>query len=98
VAGFIGDSFALIADGIESLSDVVSSSIVYFGLRLAIKPPDREHPYGHGKGVPIATLKTPTKPSLNAYLASKGAETVSLEPFRRSEAQPGFVTQYCRPT
>jgi cation diffusion facilitator family transporter len=56
VAGFAGHSFALTADGIESLSDVVSSSIVYFGLRLAIKPPDKEHPYGHGKAEPIAAV------------------------------------------
>jgi len=43
-----------IADGIESLSDVFSSSAVYFGLLVAIKPPDKEHPYGHGKAEPIA--------------------------------------------
>jgi divalent metal cation (Fe/Co/Zn/Cd) transporter len=47
--GFIGHSFALVADGIESLSDVVSSTVVYLGLRLSIKPPDEDHPYGHGK-------------------------------------------------
>jgi cation diffusion facilitator family transporter len=56
VAGIAGHSFALVADGIESLSDVVSSSVVYFGLRLAIKPPDKEHPYGHGKAEPIAAI------------------------------------------
>jgi cation diffusion facilitator family transporter len=56
VAGLAGHSFALIADGIESLSDVVSSCVVYFGLRLAIKPPDKEHPYGHGKAEPIAAV------------------------------------------
>jgi cation diffusion facilitator family transporter len=56
VAGIAGHSFALVADGIESLSDVVSSSVVYFGLRLAIKPPDQEHPYGHGKAEPIAAV------------------------------------------
>jgi cation diffusion facilitator family transporter len=56
VAGFVGHSFALVADGIESLSDVVSSSVVYLGLRLAIKPPDKEHPYGHGKAEPIAAV------------------------------------------
>lgn len=56
LAGFAGHSFALIADGIESLSDVVSSSIVYFGLRFAIKPPDKEHPYGHGKAEPVAAV------------------------------------------
>jgi cation diffusion facilitator family transporter len=54
VAGFLGHSFALMADALESLSDVVSSFIVYFGLRLSIKPPDEDHPYGHGKFEPIA--------------------------------------------
>ena len=56
LAGFIGHSFALVADGIESLSDVFSSLAVYFGLRFAIKPPDKEHPYGHGKAEPIAAV------------------------------------------
>ncbi len=54
LAGFLGHSFALIADGIESLSDVFSSSAVYFGLLVAIKPPDKDHPYGHGKAEPVA--------------------------------------------
>jgi len=39
-ARFIGHSFALIADGIESLSNGISSTVVYLGLRLSIKPPD----------------------------------------------------------
>lgn len=54
LVGFIGHSFALVADGIESLSDVFSSGVVYFGLRFAMKPPDKEHPYGHGKAEPVA--------------------------------------------
>lgn len=54
VAGVFGHSFALVADGVESLSDVVSSFVVYLGLRVAIKPPDKEHPYGHGKAEPVA--------------------------------------------
>jgi len=56
VAGFLGHSFVLVADGIESLADVLSSYVVYFGLRVAIKPPDKEHPYGHGKAEPIAAV------------------------------------------
>jgi cation diffusion facilitator family transporter len=56
VAGYLGNSFALIADGIESLSDVLSSAAVYFGLRLALKPADRTHPYGHGKAEPVAAI------------------------------------------
>lgn len=53
-AGYLGNSYALIADGIESLSDVISSIIVYSGLKIAAKPPDSNHPYGHGKAEPIA--------------------------------------------
>ena len=53
-AGLIGHSFALVADGLESGADVISGLAVYFGLRLAAKPPDRDHPYGHGKAEPIA--------------------------------------------
>ncbi|MFC5865426.1 cation diffusion facilitator family transporter [Acidicapsa dinghuensis] len=54
LVGVIGHSFALVADGVESLSDVFSSGVVYFGLRFAMKPPDKEHPYGHGKAEPVA--------------------------------------------
>jgi cation diffusion facilitator family transporter len=53
-AGSLGHSFALVADGIESFSDVFSSFAVYLGLRLAVKPPDKTHPYGHGKAEPAA--------------------------------------------
>jgi cation diffusion facilitator family transporter len=56
VAGFVGHSYALVADAIESLTDVFSSFIVYFGLRLAMRPPDENHPYGHGKAEPMASV------------------------------------------
>jgi cation diffusion facilitator family transporter len=55
-AGFLGHSFALVADGVESFSDVVSSTVVFFGLKFAIKPPDEDHPYGHGKAEPVASI------------------------------------------
>jgi cation diffusion facilitator family transporter len=56
VAGYMGNSYALIADAIESTSDIFSSLIVYFGLRIAARPPDANHPYGHGKAEPLAAL------------------------------------------
>jgi cation diffusion facilitator family transporter len=55
-AGVLGNSYALIADAIESLSDVFSSFVVFVGLRLAARPPDDTHPYGHGKFEPLAGL------------------------------------------
>ena len=54
VAGFLGNSYALIADAIESTSDILSSLIVWTGLNIASKPADEDHPYGHGKAEPLA--------------------------------------------
>jgi cation diffusion facilitator family transporter len=54
VAGILGNSFALVADAIESISDVISSVILWAGLRIATKAPDEDHPYGHGKAEPLA--------------------------------------------
>jgi cation diffusion facilitator family transporter len=56
VAGVLGNSYALIADAIESLTDVLSSLVVFLGLRMAMRPPDENHPYGHGKAEPIAAV------------------------------------------
>ena len=56
LAGMLGNSYALIADGIESATDIVSSFVMWNGLKLAQKPPDRDHPYGHGKAEPIAAI------------------------------------------
>ncbi len=55
-AGLLGHSFALVADGVESLTDVLSGLVVYIGLKIAVKPPDADHPYGHGKAEPIAAV------------------------------------------
>jgi cation diffusion facilitator family transporter len=54
--GWLGHSFALVADGVESLFDVGSGSVVWLGLRMADTPPDQNHPYGHGKAEPLATV------------------------------------------
>lgn len=56
VVGILGHSFAMIADGIESVSDIFSSILVWIGLKYASKPPDRNHPYGHGKAEPLITF------------------------------------------
>jgi cation diffusion facilitator family transporter len=49
VFGLQGNSTAVVADGLESASDVFSSGFVLLGLTLAAKPPDEDHPYGHGR-------------------------------------------------
>lgn len=55
-AGFFGNSYALIADAIESITDVFASVLVLFGLSYAQKPADENHPYGHGKVEPLVTF------------------------------------------
>jgi len=55
-AGILGNSYALIADAIESTTDILSSVIVLMGLRYARKPADENHPYGHGKIEPLVTF------------------------------------------
>lgn len=56
VAGLIGHAYVLIADGIESALDVGGSIVIWGGLTVAARPPDRTHPYGHGKAEPIAAI------------------------------------------
>lgn len=56
IAGIVGNSYALIADAIESATDIGSSLIVWGGLKISALPPDADHPYGHGKAEPLAAV------------------------------------------
>lgn len=56
LAGFFGNSFALIADAIESTTDIFASLLVLLGLTYAKRPADKNHPYGHGKIEPLITF------------------------------------------
>src|SRR5216110_1872760 len=56
VAGVVGHAYVLIADGIESALDVGGSIVIWGELTVAARPPDRTHPYGHGKAEPIAAV------------------------------------------
>jgi len=56
VTGYFGNSYALIADAIESTSDIFSSLLVLFGIKYANKPADENHPYGHGRAEPLVTF------------------------------------------
>jgi cation diffusion facilitator family transporter len=56
ITGVVGHSYALIADGIESASDIFTSLITWVGFHFSLKPADKEHPYGHGKFESLAGL------------------------------------------
>lgn len=49
IVGLMANSTAVVSDGIESAGDVLASGLVLFGLLVASKPPDADHPYGHGR-------------------------------------------------
>jgi len=55
-AGFFGNSYALIADAIESTTDIFSSILVLLGIKYSAKPADKNHPYGHGRIEPLVTF------------------------------------------
>lgn len=55
-AGILGNAYVLIADGIESALDIAGSVVIWGGLKVAARPPDATHPYGHGKAEPIAAV------------------------------------------
>jgi cation diffusion facilitator family transporter len=56
LTGVFGNSFALIADAIESVTDIFASFLVLFGLKYANRPADKNHPYGHGRAEPLITF------------------------------------------
>ena len=54
LAGILGNSYALVADAIESTADIFSSLIVWGGLRIAARAPDDDYPFGYGKAESLA--------------------------------------------
>ncbi|MFC6096916.1 cation diffusion facilitator family transporter [Flavobacterium qiangtangense] len=56
LAGYFGNSYALIADAIESTSDIFASFLVLFGIKYSSRPADENHPYGHGRAEPLITF------------------------------------------
>lgn len=56
IGGILSGSRALIADALHSTTDIVGSVVILFAVKIANKPPDEEHPYGHGKAENIASI------------------------------------------
>lgn len=86
LAGFFGNSYALIADAIESTSDVFASLLILFGLKYASKPADDNHPYGHGRIEPLLTFMVVgfliTSALVIAYHSIKNIQTPHALPER----------------
>ena len=84
--GWLAGSTSVVADGFESAGDVVASSIVLFGLVAASKPPDENHPYGHGRFETLSGL------AVGVLLAAAGAAICvhSLEHAFEPHAPPAW--------
>src|SRR5580704_583904 len=65
--GLAAHSVATVSDGVESAADVISSGLVYLGLRIAAKPADEDHPYGHGRFETLMAM------AVGVLLAAAGA-------------------------
>lgn len=87
-AGVLGHSHALIADSVESLGDVFGSVIVWRGLQIAARPPDPEHPYGHGKAEPIAAALV----AVLLLMAGVGIAIQSIHEIRTPREGPAAFT------
>lgn len=79
-AGIVGSSYALVADGVESLLDVMSSMLVWGALRIGVTPPTTRYPYGLGKVEPLAALVVATMLLLVAFGIAVQAVRSILEP------------------
>jgi cation diffusion facilitator family transporter len=55
-AGVVGNTYALVADAVESMADIFGSLIVWGGLHVASLPADEDHPFGHGKAEALAAM------------------------------------------
>lgn len=60
IGGLLGNSYALIADGVESMLDIMSSLVVLGSLRISAQPPNEQYPYGYGKVEPLSALVVAT--------------------------------------
>ena len=79
IAGFVGQSAAMIADGIHSLSDLLTDAVVIIFMRLSSRPQDEDHDYGHGKYETLATLRIGLALAAAAIgIVVNGAEKLAL--------------------
>ncbi|MNK08425.1 putative cation efflux system protein [compost metagenome] len=71
LGGIFGNSYALIADAIESTADIFTSSMLWVGLKWSSKPADEDHPYGHGKAEALIAIGIAAALSIAAFVIAK---------------------------
>lgn len=88
VAGVVGNTYALVADGVESTADIFASSIVWGGLRVAAREPDETYPFGYGKAEPLAAAVV----SLMLLGAAVGITVQAIREIRTPHQTPAAWT------
>ncbi|HPF38723.1 MAG TPA: cation diffusion facilitator family transporter [Phycisphaerae bacterium] len=88
IAGIVGNSFALVADAVESMVDVAGSLIVWRALEYGNKPADEDHPFGHGKAESLAALAV----GLLVVVAGIGIAIESIDGIRVPHRPPAWYT------
>lgn len=86
--GIVFSSMALMADGLHTVSDIASTIVILISIKFSQNPPDKNHPYGHGKAEPIGTA------ALGLILLVTGILLVKdtfLSIFAKNTVQPGII-------
>ena len=83
-AGLVGNTYALVADAVESMADIFGSLIVWGGLHVAALPADEDHPFGHGKAEALAAAVV----SLMLLTAAAGIAFEAVKEIRTPHATP----------
>jgi cation diffusion facilitator family transporter len=92
IAGVMGRSGAMLADGVHSLSDLLSDVVVLIGLKLTEKPEDDCHNYGHGKYETIATIVIGVFLLMVGFeIFKSGISNILIVIKGESLAKPGFI-------
>lgn len=90
LAGVLGHSYALIADGIESILDIFSSFVVLGSLKIASIPPDSNHPYGHGKAESLGAMVI----AMSLLVAAVGIAVASIREILTPHHAPAAFTLF----
>ena len=86
VFGVLFNSATLIADGIHSLSDLISDAAILIGVRFWSAAPDTNHPYGHGRIETLVTMLIAVLIGVVSFVIAKNA----IESFSHPQAAPGL--------
>jgi cation diffusion facilitator family transporter len=87
-AGVLGNSYALIADAIESLADIFGSAVIWVGLRVAARPRTEKHPYGYGRAESLAAIAV----ALLMFAAGVGICVEAIHEIRTPHHAPAWWT------